>query len=72
MPATPESTGHHPATNGDAELECPRCRRPDQRNGNGRRSGRCPVCGLPLIPSVRRSETEAWRQLYGNPPAQLR
>jgi hypothetical protein len=29
---------------------------------------RCPVCGLRLVPSMRKTEADAWQQLYGGPP----
>ena len=48
------------------EVECPRCRKrtdvvPQQR------PGRCPACGLRLVVSIRESEADAWRRLYGRP-----
>ncbi len=51
-------------------LECPRCRGP--ATGDDRGSGsRCPACGLLLVPSIRKSEADAWRRLYGGPPRRL-
>lgn len=71
MPSTPESTSRFPAVAAEADrLECPRCRRPAEDSPR-RRNGHCPACGLRMVPSVRRSEVEAWRQLYGGPPRGL-
>lgn len=53
------------------DLECPRCRRPAE--GEERRNGAdCPSCGMRLVRSVRQSEADAWRQLYGGTPARFR
>jgi tRNA(Ile2) C34 agmatinyltransferase TiaS len=58
-------------TSEEAEwLECPRCRHPIERKGR-KGDGHCPTCGLRLIPSARKTEIDAWRQLYGAPPRRL-
>jgi hypothetical protein len=72
MTLTPQDTGHATGvTEQEERLECPHCR----RLGDGEMHwgvARCTACGRRLIASTRQSEADAWRLLYGRPPARLR
>lgn len=49
-------------------LECPRCRgaTADKAPPGSRRSGRCPACGMELIPASALREDQVRRYLYGH------